>query len=119
MVPCRVSKLPCSFRDCRKGWRRPLLVVVHVEILGAAVTVRVFAVRVVEVRCFRVSAPDHCVGVRALVDGLPTKDVSQHAWWPGMYVLPFDPFGMLDHGGIVVEGDRLPVETSKPLAVGV
>ena len=108
-----------SLRDCRKGWRRPLLVVVHVEVLGAAVTIRVFAVRMVEVRCFRISAPDQGVLVRALVDWSPSKDVSQHAWWPAKYVLLFDPFGMFDHGRVVVEGDRLPVDTSKPFAVGL
>lgn len=34
-------------------------------------------------------------------------------------MFPFDPFGVFDHLGVVVKGDRLPGETAKVLAVGL
>ena len=54
-----------------------------------------------------------------LIIASPSKDVAHDAWWPGVNVVLFDPPGVLDHFGIVVESDRLPDQASKPLAMAL
>ena len=101
-----------SLGDRRPSRRRPLFVVEHVEVLGAAVTLGIFAVGVVEVRGFRIGAPDQDVLVGIPIDRSPGEDISHHAWWAAENVFPFDPSRVFDHGGVVVKGHRLPFEAS-------
>ena len=99
----------------RKALHSPLLVVEHVQIVHTAVALWIVAVRVVEVGF--VAAPDRVMRVGGITNGSPSKELAKAAWRTGVNVLLFDPTGDFDHLGIVVEGDRLPLEASDVLTV--
>ena len=101
----------------RKALHGPLLVVEHVEIVHTAVALWIVAVRVVEVGF--VAAPDRVMRVGGITNGSPSKELAKAAWRTGVNVLLFDPTGDFDHLGIVVEGDRFPLEASEVLTVGL
>ena len=101
----------------RQALHGPLLVVEHVEVVHTAVAVGIVAVRVVVVGL--VAAPDRVMRVGGIANGSPSKELAKAAWRTGVNVVLLDPTGDFDHLGIVVEGDRLPLETSEVLTVGL